>query len=99
MSPQSLFQLAPGDLRWRIWNDAVVVFHQPSGDTHYLAPLPSLLFRRLLTQGPASPAMLAAAVNPLPTPDKDGRDREFETAADTALQGMEKLSIVERIES
>lgn len=47
------------DLRWRIWEDEVVVFHPPSGDTHLLNPLAAEVLQ-YLTEQPADAYQLAA---------------------------------------
>lgn len=83
---------APGaDLRWRIWDQQVVVFHPPSGDTHILNPLAAEALRHL-GDGPASAGQLTEHIAALFELQADG---ELHRQMEQCLTQFAELGLIE----
>jgi PqqD family protein of HPr-rel-A system len=80
------------ELSFRVWEDGCVVFHIPTGDTHYLAALAGEVFLRL-SNGPASLIQLTtlAVRNGAGLPDSQPVE---ETVAEM-LQELSRRGLIE----
>ena len=92
-SHQTLWTIArESDLRWRVWDDQVVVFNAASGDTHLLNLVAGEALRCL--QEPADAAQLAqrvaAAVNVSP-------DGDFLEQIADLLEELAELGLIEAV--
>jgi PqqD family protein of HPr-rel-A system len=73
----------PSALHARAWDDGVILFHAPSGDTHLLDPLSGAALLRL-REGPNDVASMARAAG------------GEETLLERLLAELEELGVVER---
>ena len=52
-SPRLRWRAAPpGEIHWAEWGDRFVLFHRPSGQTHFLNEASARLLQQVLVQGP-----------------------------------------------
>lgn len=78
----------PSSLRWRQWDDGLVLFHAPSGDTHLLKrPEGEALL--LLRQGPRDVDALVRELVP------GDAGRTLAAAVEDLLSRFEELGVVE----
>jgi PqqD family protein of HPr-rel-A system len=92
-STEPAWLAAPGaDLAWRRIGDEYVVYHRPSGKTHFLNPPSAHLLLDLLRQ----PRTAAAAAAALAAAETAEAGEEYRAAVTRLLFRLEELGLVER---
>jgi len=79
----------PSSLHWRQWDDGLVVYHAPSGDTHLLDPTAGAALSLLR----AEPSDLAGLVRRVTA--QGGAAPGFEESLAGLLKELEELGVVE----
>lgn len=82
----------PDQLLWNGWNDEYVVFHRPSGRTHFLNAASAVLVRELLV----SPKTSEDVVQSFPPPDLPSDPNAYHDEILALLERLEHLGLIER---
>jgi len=83
----------PQDLVWAELGDDYVVYHRPSGRTHFLNSATVALLREVLV----GPRNARAAAEELAAREAAAVDAEFFAAVAVSLQHLEHLGLVDRV--
>jgi PqqD family protein of HPr-rel-A system len=83
-----------GDLLWAAWDDHRIVFHRPSGITHFLNPASHYLIAEFFDEprslGEVADEMLAVTEAPIPAPDG------FRRQILSLLMRLEQIGLIQR---
>jgi PqqD family protein of HPr-rel-A system len=83
----------PEDLVWNTWDDEFVVFHRPSGRTHFLNAASAEIITRHLSR-PASTVDIADAY---PSPDETINAEHHLEDILSLLERFEHLGLIKRV--
>lgn len=93
-SPLVHWRAVPGvELHFAQWGEDVVLFHAPSGLTHFVNVATAILLREVL----AGPRSLDAAARDLAAAENAQVDEHFVAQVAELIQRLEALGLVKRI--
>jgi PqqD family protein of HPr-rel-A system len=76
----------------RSWDGELVVYHEYTGETHWLNPLAAVIFETIRRRGSCTAAELEAEIGPLLQDEDRAR---VTTVAESAISTLRQLQLVE----
>jgi PqqD family protein of HPr-rel-A system len=92
--PQTWRLIEPRTILWTQWGDDYIIYHRPSGKTHFINAATAQLLKNILLE----PKTALSAALELAVAQQASCNEEFLVAVGRSLQRLEDVGLVERRE-